>query len=68
MKNILTKKDIEKIKARAESLLMTYGPHGVVAQGSKQQELYDLCNTCLYLMDRVERGRQLGMFNDKKAK
>lgn len=62
MKNILKRKDVEKIKARAESMLQTYGPHAIIAQGSKQKELYDLCATCLHLMDRVERAKQLSFF------
>lgn len=67
MKAILKRKDVEKIKARAESMIRTYGPMGIVVQGSKQKELYDLCQTCLYLMDRVERGKQMGIFKNKKA-
>ena len=63
---ILKRNQVEKIKTRAESMLTTYGPRGVIAQGSNQQELYDLCKTCLYMMDRVKHGQQMSIFQKRK--
>lgn len=62
MADILKRKEVEKIKHRLQGMLNAFDPQPPVLSPAKQKELFDLCVTCLFYMDRAQHGEQMGIF------